>query len=491
MKRHFYLATIILFLTVACDKQQQPDKIKPTRRTTEAVYHFSQTTDPNYCSKDSIIPTDCGIGEIYLAKNGIAFYNEFCMGQENTTIIVGIYSITDSNVICTFNRYYTYYDCTDCEEQKPVDPNSGKFVQIKPHSVELKKLNCTDYDYCVPQSPQTSRVVFAKSDEADTKKFTEFISKINSLQALATQDTSQTELDEEQIALNNLYFYKATTLLNVRNGAGTNYELLFTLSNGSEVEFISEDNEWFKIKYGDKIGFVSSKYLEYSRAGRSEKTDSTEAESSGNNLIVFSIIGIVLFIGLIILVLYIIDRKKKASEPEVIQAKPKVTVEATQTQPEKTPEIVSVPEITPIINPTTKKCPYCAEEINWEAIKCKHCSEMLDKDIKTVRQQTETIKKQTVQPPPPPSSSNVGRVFLFGILFTILGLVIGYLIFGKIPVVGGYISLEALFGLQNNENIFINIIDNSFIEPIRQNIFICAAVSCGIGILIAVLTKKK
>jgi hypothetical protein len=60
-------------------------------------------------------------------------------------------------------------------------------------------------------------------------------------------------------------YYKATTVLNVRNGEGTEYSVSFTLQEGDEVEVLSKNNSWYRIKYFGKTGYAHSKYLQYSR----------------------------------------------------------------------------------------------------------------------------------------------------------------------------------------------------------------------------------
>ena len=58
--------------------------------------------------------------------------------------------------------------------------------------------------------------------------------------------------------------------LNVRKNATTNSGILGTLSNGAQVEIVETLSGWYKIKYGNSYGYVSSSYI-------------SMTQSSGNN----------------------------------------------------------------------------------------------------------------------------------------------------------------------------------------------------------------
>lgn len=60
-------------------------------------------------------------------------------------------------------------------------------------------------------------------------------------------------------------YYKATTALNVRTGEGAEYPISFALQKGDEVEVLSNNNSWYRIKYYGKIGYAHSQYLRYNR----------------------------------------------------------------------------------------------------------------------------------------------------------------------------------------------------------------------------------
>ena len=55
--------------------------------------------------------------------------------------------------------------------------------------------------------------------------------------------------------------YVNATSLNMRSGPSTNYSVIQTLSRDTQVEVISVENGWAKIKYNSKIGYVSNQYL--------------------------------------------------------------------------------------------------------------------------------------------------------------------------------------------------------------------------------------
>ena len=66
---------------------------------------------------------------------------------------------------------------------------------------------------------------------------------------------------------------KVNGALNVRSGAGTNYSVIGSLSNGAKVEIVETSGTWYKIKYGSGYGYVSKDYV----------TVSTDSGNNGGN----------------------------------------------------------------------------------------------------------------------------------------------------------------------------------------------------------------
>jgi len=104
-------------------------------------------------------------------------------------------------------------------------------------------------------------------------------------------------------------YYTTTTALNVRNGAGTQYSISFSLKKGDEVEVLSKNNSWYRIKYFEKTGYVHSKYLNYSRTIPDVPLEAPKQKASYFP-IVFCL-GLALVIGIVV---YLRIRDKKLLE---------------------------------------------------------------------------------------------------------------------------------------------------------------------------------
>lgn len=51
--------------------------------------------------------------------------------------------------------------------------------------------------------------------------------------------------------------------LRVRGGAGLSYEIVGGLKAGDRVEIIGKNGDWYEIRFGEEIGYVSGQYLTF------------------------------------------------------------------------------------------------------------------------------------------------------------------------------------------------------------------------------------
>ncbi len=55
--------------------------------------------------------------------------------------------------------------------------------------------------------------------------------------------------------------YQTTASVNLRAGASTKHKVIVTIPKGKNVTYLSKSGKWYKVKYANKTGYVSSTYL--------------------------------------------------------------------------------------------------------------------------------------------------------------------------------------------------------------------------------------
>jgi hypothetical protein len=153
----------------------------------DVLFGFAETTDPHLCDADSVIPSDCSGGDLYLTKKGNIIYSFYCYGSDTTFYDIGTYFQTDSGISCTFDRQYSYHSgCSDCtkDEQRPVDPNSGKLIKVASSSLFLIKLHCEDFEYYFESKLGKAKYVLSRTNKERTNLFVKEISQMKILSKL-------------------------------------------------------------------------------------------------------------------------------------------------------------------------------------------------------------------------------------------------------------------------------------------------------------------
>lgn len=93
------------------------------------------------------------------------------------------------------------------------------------------------------------------------------------------------------------YFTKQD--VNVRSGAGSNYEILGVVPKGEKIEIMDISNGWGRISFQNNEGFVSMNYLEYdsntSNAVKETEVENKKNKSSSPSWITFFVVITILF----------------------------------------------------------------------------------------------------------------------------------------------------------------------------------------------------
>jgi uncharacterized protein YraI len=71
--------------------------------------------------------------------------------------------------------------------------------------------------------------------------------------------------------------------INLREGPGTSYKTIANIPNGSKLDIVGTDDEWVKVSYEGKTGYVSKQYLTEDKPQNQNSSKKNSSSSSSNS----------------------------------------------------------------------------------------------------------------------------------------------------------------------------------------------------------------
>jgi len=166
---------LLLQITITVNGYSQSNTLNKDKKplAKSKLYYFSGTTDSLFCNEDSIVPSDCLGGELYLSKQGNAIYIFHCCCEGQDNFNMGKYVTTPNGINFTFTKECNY---------------KGAFKTIAKWELSLNKITCNEYVYGFEEESEddNSKVVKQKyvvkeESQKDMKEFIKTASKFKRL----------------------------------------------------------------------------------------------------------------------------------------------------------------------------------------------------------------------------------------------------------------------------------------------------------------------
>lgn len=175
----------------------------------------------------------------------------------------------------------TTYTTTANLNLRSTNSTKGKVLLTIPKGKEVSYMKKSGNWYQVKYNGKTGWVS-ASYIKVTTKQVT--VNNKNTTNSSGTTNSTNKNTTNSNTTVSNGKIYTTTANLNLRSTNSTSGNILLTIPKGKEVTYISQSNNWYKVNYNGKIGWVSATYIKItSKTNTNTSNGNSSVQTPTNN----------------------------------------------------------------------------------------------------------------------------------------------------------------------------------------------------------------